>query len=418
MEQSISIIPQNYNNFTPISGAPLGILRICRPSSNNGACRIRKTQNQEISFNQDGVIFHTPDSKENRIIRFQRQSASRRLLQGKRVAGCLHNRLASTVKVLKSQEHGSCHFGDLMICGSVWDCPVCSAKISERRRIELTRAVDQYTKAGCSVLLVTFTYSHKLEDDLKELLAKQSKAFTWFYQHRTYKELKKRYMKEGRVRALEVNHSKVNGWHPHVHELWFIDLHLHDYDTLKREVFNLWVKACEKYELGKPSWEHGVDIRGGNEASKYVAKFGLEDKKTRNWGVEDELTKANVKKGRKGSLSPFELLDKCIAGNKESSALFFEYSTAFHRKKQLTWSKGLKSIFDLAELTDEELAHQQDDEAILLAKIDADEWTAIIKTSRPSHDNRSIILTLAENGGVDAMRLFIDDLVTRYKRNH
>mgnify|MGYP000438573866 CR=1 FL=1 len=398
MKQSISKTPQKYNNFTSISGLPLGILRIRRPSSKYAASSVNDTKKQKISFDQDGVIDHAPDSQENRIIRFQRQSASRRLLQDKRVSGCLRNRLAGTVKVLKSKEHGKCHFADLMICGSVWDCPVCSAKISERRRVELTRAVDQYSKAGGSVLLVTFTYSHKREDDLKELLAKQSKAFTWFYQHRTYKELKKRYMKKGRVRALEVNHGKTNGWHPHVHELWFIDLHLHDYQTLKLEVFNLWVKACEKYGLGLPSWEHGVDIRGGKDASNYIAKFGLEDKKTRDWGIEDELTKANAKKGRNGSLSPFELLDKCMSGDKEAEALFIEYSKAFHRKKQLTWSKGLKGIFNLDELTDEELAHQQDDEAILLATIEAEEWEAIIKTSSRSHDNRSIVLTLAENG--------------------
>jgi len=412
MEQIIHVTGQVTNHLKPVSGAPLGILRIYEPFSND-----RASSDSQLKTSPDGVVPHTPDSHENRIIRFQRQSASRRLLKDKRVCGCLRNRLASSVKILKSITHGKCHFGDLMVCGSVWDCPVCAAKISERRRVELTRATDQYKKANGSVLLVTFTYSHKKEDNLKELLAKQAKAFTWFYQHRTYKELKKRYMKEGRVRALEVNHGK-NGWHPHVHELWFIETHLHDYDTLKREVFNLWVKACAKYDLGEPSWEHGVDIRGGDDASNYIAKFGLEDKKTRKWGIEDELTKANSKKGRNGSLSPFELLDGAIAGNTEASGLFVEYSKAFHRKKQLTWSKGLKSIFDLEEKTDEEIAHDQDDEAVLLASIEAEEWEAVIKMSRPSFDNRSIILTLAENGGAEAVKVFIDDLVTRYQSFH
>jgi hypothetical protein len=412
MEQSIKINSQKYNHFQPISGVPLGILRIYEPTSIHAAC-----SDSQKKDSHDGVIPHTPESQENRIVRFQRQSASRRLLKDKRVSGCLRNRLSPTVKILKSIQHGKCHFADLMVCGSVWDCPVCSAKISERRRIELIRATDQYTKANGSILLVTFTYSHKKEDNLKELLAKQSKAFEWFYRHRTYKEIKKRYMKEGRVRALEVNHGK-NGWHPHVHELWFIETHLHDYDTLKGEVFALWVKACAKYDLGEPSWEHGVDIRGGDDASNYIAKFGLEDKKTRGWGVEDELTKANAKKGRNGSLSPFELLDGAISGDQQQSDLFVEYSKAFHRKKQLTWSKGLKSIFDLEELTDEEVAHQQDDEAVLLASIEADEWEAVIKMSRPSFDNRSMILALAENGGAEAVKVFIDDLVTRYREYH
>lgn len=416
MERIISINSENHNNtsiFSPKKGVPLVCSRVYRPVADDVASRASL---EKLAHDQDGVIESKPCPQENRIIRYQRQAAARKLLPDSRVFKCLRWRLANTVKVLKSVEHGKCHYGDLIICGSVWDCPVCAAKIAEIRRLELTLATQQHTAAGGSVLLVTLTYPHQREDDLSDLLARQAKAMIWFYSHRDYKDLKKRYMKKGRVRALEVNHGEANGWHPHVHELWFMDLHLSDFETLHLEVLTLWRKACVKHGLGLPSFEHGVDIRGGDYAAKYVTKFGQEDKK--DWSIEHELTKANVKKGRKGSRSPFQLLDDYIEGDKRSGALFAEYSKAFYRKKQLTWSRGLKAQFDLEEKTDDDIAHDQEDVAVLLAEIETDEWYAITKTSTPKQDNRALVLTLAENGGADAMRRFIADLVTRYKQSN
>jgi len=411
MKQTITTNHQKYNDFQTDSGCPLGILPNHRPAANGAA-------SSGLVPDSDGVINLPTDSKENRIIRFQRQSIVRKLLPQSRTAKCLCHRMAGTVKVLKSKEHNKCHFADLIICGNVWSCPVCAAKISERRRVELARAVEQHTEAGGSVLLVTFTYSHQREDDLKELLNKQAKAMTWFYQHRQYKELKKRYMKRGRVRALEVNHGQANGWHPHVHELWFLDLNLQDYQVLRSEIFSLWFRACERYGLGLPNEAHGVDVRGGQDAASYISKYGLEDKPRDGWGIESELTKANVKKGRKGSRSPFQLLDDYQEGDKQAGALFAEYVEAFKGKRQLIWSRGLKAQFDLDELTDDEIAHQQDDQAELIAEIEAEDWAVILKTTTPTHDTRAIVLHLAEFGGAQVMGQFITDLVARYKQSH
>jgi len=402
------------NKNTSNSGVYLGNTLIRRPTPSTVASSPSK---ENPTIDKDGVIDCPKNSADNRIIRYCRQSASRKLLPKKRVAKCLRARISKTVKVMRSKAHGKCHFADLMTCSSVWDCPVCAGKISERRRQELTRAVTQHKGFGGSVYLITFTYSHKKHDDLKELLKKQSKAMIWFYQHRTYKELAKRYQKQGRVRALEVNHG-VNGWHPHIHELWFLDLHLSDLETLKLEIFNLWVKACSRYDLGEPSWKHGVDVRGGGDAANYVAKFGLEDKNKKSWTIETEITKASSKKARNGSRSAFELLDDYIEGDKQAGALFVQYSQAFHRKKQLTWSKGLKAVYDLDTLTDEELANKVDDDCELLSKIDIDEWRAVLRTSRLKHDNRSILLLLGENGGADAIKLFISGLQERLKQSH
>lgn len=369
---------------------------------------------------------HEPTSKgkgseDARELRYLRQATAGRLLPKSRTAKCLRHVVSSNVTVLKSKEHGKCHYAGLMTCGSLWTCPVCAAKISEKRKIELKSAVDQHTKSGGSVLLVTFTHSHKREESLKSLLERQSLASQWFYRHRTYKELKARYMKRGRVRAMEVNHGQANGWHPHMHELWFLNLTLHDYEVLRSEIFELWLKACSKFGLGLPSEKHGIDVRGGEDAASYISKFGTED----GWGIESELTKANIKKGRNGSRSPFQLLDDYHEGDKQSAALFLEYAEAFKGKRQLVWSTGLKAEFDLNDFTDEELIAQQEDNTEVVISITKAEWSLIrrfrrVRTSiskSPGQDSRLVVLQLAENGGANAVITYLESLKAPPKNN-
>lgn len=405
------------NNLAQNEGLLLGNTPIYGPFNNHAASSPSKP---DLLISPDGVISAEPTDKEKHQLsilqRFIRQTASRRLLGKKRVSKCFRVRIAKTVKVYKSKAHGTCHLRDLAICGSVWDCPICSAKVSERRRIELSNATKQYKENyGGSILLVTFTYPHKKEDDLKQLFDKQQKASEWFYSHRTYKGpkgIRHRHNLDGRVKALEINHGNLNGWHPHVHELWFIESHLSDYEPLKLEVFDLWVKACEKYNLGIPSWKHGIDIRGGDDASGYVSKFGLETTKKDNWSVEHELTKANAKKGRNGSMTPFQLLDDYILGDEQSGSLFVEYSQVFHGKNQLSWTRGLKKMFNIDEITDEELAQMEDDQAEQLTEIDGVDWDRLVKKCNFSHDTRAIINFLGQSGGADAIHRYVNSFKT------
>lgn len=48
--------------------------------------------------------------------------------------------------------------------------------------------------------------------------------------------------------------------------------------------------------------KHGLDLRDGKYASQYVSK----------WGLEHELTKGHIKKGKENSLTPFDLLQLSI----------------------------------------------------------------------------------------------------------
>jgi len=387
----------NFTENTTFSSRPLGILPNSRPTTDDGASR----RSLKLTYDAEGVVQVPADRSENRLKRYIRQSAARRLLPKNRVSWCLRrpNKDAQGVSVHKSAVYGTAHFGDLITCSRIWECPVCAAKISERRRNELSKIVQAHKAAGGTVLLITLTYSHHREDILNHLLIKQSKALVYFYSHRDYKNLKSKYSKIGRVRALEVNHGQSNGWHPHIHELWFMNGQIDGYHDLKLEIYQLWRKACLRFDLGEPSLKHGVDVRGGEYAAKYASK----------WGIEDEITKAHIKSGRSGSRSPFQLLDSYIDDDKQAGALFVEYTNAFKGSRQLKWSKGLKNLYDISEISDEELAATQEESAELMGMIDLEQWKKILANNRGRRsDNRSIILTLAENGGWGAVQIFIE----------
>ena len=89
-----------------------------------------------------------------RLERFSLQSVVRHVLPGGRTAKCLRVRRRTSegqeasISVWRSVEFESAHYKGLQTCGSVWACPVCSAKISERRRIELAAAIAMHKAAG------------------------------------------------------------------------------------------------------------------------------------------------------------------------------------------------------------------------------------------------------------------------------
>src|SRR5690349_16250907 len=91
--------------------------------------------------------------------RFYLQSFARSLLPDERVASCLrviapHK---THVEIHKSKVTKRARYKNLMVCGSVWQCPVCASYISEVRRKELSGAINKWTGG---LVLLTYTASH------------------------------------------------------------------------------------------------------------------------------------------------------------------------------------------------------------------------------------------------------------------
>jgi hypothetical protein len=339
------------------------------------------------------------EPQEARLERFALQSAARKLLWGSRTAKCLRlvrsrrkdDDRQPVIEVWRSIEHGSAHYSGLQTCGSVWACPVCAAKVSEVRRLELLRIMEKHKAKGGACYLLTLTNPHMAGDDLGQLLKAQALAMSRFNSNRSAKALWAEIDCAGTVRAQEVTHGLANGWHPHFHVLVFArsGLNLVEY---RRRFYAEWANACRLAKLPAPSYEHGVRLDGGNEASKYVTK-GL-------WGLDYEMTKSHVKKASKGR-SPFDLLRSYLYDDdKQAAALFREYAAAFHGKRQLQYSNGLKDLYAVEDLTDDEIINQHDETADLLGQIEFEQWRLILAA-----DLRGEVLELARHGWEPVARL-------------
>ena len=330
---------------------------------------------------------------ESRVQRFALQSVARSILPESRTAKCLRIRAHDCdVQVWKSKEHGTASYGGLQTCGSVWTCPVCAAKIAERRRVELLEAMELHKAQGGAVFLLTLTTPHQRGDVLAELLDQQGKALQSFLRDRKVKEVFKEMGHIGQVRALEVTHGRKsarnNGWHPHFHILQFCYQKGNDTDRKDwaARLYMRWAFYCQKAGLGTPSYAHGIKLDDGTKASDYVTK----------WGLEDEMTKGHTKKAKAGGETPFDLLRAALADrqDKQAAALFREFAECFKGKRQLSWSNGLKARFFVDEKTDEELAAEKDDAAVLLGLLTPDQWRDVLKV-----DGRGVLLDIAAKGG-------------------
>lgn len=321
-----------------------------------------------------------------RLERFALQSAARRLLPESRTANCLRLRQfgKTAVEVWHSIEHNTFQYGGLQTCASVWACPVCAAKISERRRLELLQAMQQHEANGGQVLLLTLTNPHTLTDDLSAMLKAQALAMSRFNSTKSAKALWSSIDCIGSVRAWEVTHG-ANGWHPHFHLLLFVRSGL-DLEPLRARFYAVWANCCRLAKLPAPSEQHGVRLDDGSKAADYVSK-GL-------WGLDREMTKGHMKKAKSGGRSPFDLLRSYLYDrDKQAGALFREYSAAFKGKRQLVWSKGLKAIFAVEEKTDEETAAAIEARSVLFGYIELEDWRLILKA-----DLRGEVLELARLG--------------------
>ena len=324
-----------------------------------------------------------------RAERYACQSVARRILPKERVSKCLRQLVnKSEVEVWKHRKTEKAFYNGLVVCGSVWTCPVCAAKISERRRLELKQAFDKQKDNGGYVALLTLTIRHKKTDRLKDTLKKFSDALNKFRSGKRYQKLRERMNMIGSIRDFEITYSEKNGFHPHIHLALFY-LNAVDLREIEKEMYELYSKACEKFGLSTLRGI-GLDLQSGDQANDYLAKYGT-------WSLEQEMSKSHIKKGKMGSYTPFDFLRATLHDDDDKwLKLFKEYAEALKGKTQLFWSPGLKKHFAIGEKSDEQLAQEKQEEADLLGAIKYDTWKFIIK-----YDYRAELLGWIEQYGFD-----------------
>jgi len=347
-----------------------------------------------------------------RLERYVLQSMARELLPNERVYHCLRS-LAygqTEVKVLYAPVSQTSHYGNLQLCASLWHCPICASKISERRRVELQPVVDKWLDERLgSVLFLTFTMRHESKEELQSVLKGLIDSSEMFRSGKWWVKFRQRYFLAGLIRALEVTHG-WNGWHPHLHFLAFttqpVDL-VPFSDQIKRH----W-RSVLKLHGRSASYARGADIRFvDRHVPSYLLKMGLvaseeEDNlavEAGHWTAAHELTKANIKSGRNGSRSPLDLLRARVAGDMKAGRLWQEYAEVLKGHKHLVWSQGFREYLGLGRFqSDKALVDQQDKVAVLLAQLTLAQWQQVLK-----QELRGQLLTAAVSGDVVLLQDFL-----------
>ena len=297
---------------------------------------------------------------------------------------------------------GVAHYAGLETCGSTWSCTVCEPKISNRRADEISVAAGAWERAGNSVYMVTPTVPHDLGMRLADLLPLIADSWRALIGGRPWRTLREQVGIAGQVRSMEVT-CGCNGWHPHLHVLLFVEgapgsaglFEMHRYFLDK------WQSVIVAAGYRRPDDQHGVVITrcpSAEEAGRYIAKTAT------GKPVGNELARGDLKTGRKGHRTPFEILeDYRQHPNDADLKLWREYELATKGHRKITWSKGLrKLISELADLgeekSDEEIAAEEiggDD----LVVIDTVTWRKIVRAPGLC----GYLLDQAERGGAAAV---------------
>lgn len=294
------------------------------------------------------------------------------------------------------------HYAGLTTCGSVWACPVCSAKIRNHRGDEIAEGAARWIdELGGSAYMVTFTVPHDLVDALKPLFDTVANGFRSVISGRAWQTEKERLGVAGTIRSMEVTHGE-NGWHPHLHVLVFFDdvLTAEDFAWLRLRWYERWSRFITRAGYRAPSFEHGLDmrpVRTGEEAGRYIAK--VQD----GGHLGNELTRADLKEGRSGSRTPFEVLDDFRwTGDLEDLEVWQEYEKATKGRQCITWSQGLRALLlpddQGQDKTDEEIAAEEIG-GETVAMLPADTWAGVRKVPGLP----AAVLDAAESGGYEAI---------------
>ncbi|MFJ1379400.1 protein rep [Capnocytophaga canimorsus] len=379
-----------------------------------------RTQSQEFSVLMDNMRTYS-----GRVIAsdkdYERGYTSTCLCGRKRVDSDLSD---SSVPVVRGKESQKVYYSGLMKCGSVWRCPVCSFKITQRRQLEVFEIADKWLdvpertgKKGC-LSFITLTLRHSKSDLLEVLLKRLSDEFRKFQRTSVYKRLEKENDIRGFVKTLEIKYSFENGWHPHLHLLYF---HTNDKPfDFHNEFIDAW---CERKKISA--------LKKAQCAKKVSSKKLIVEYITK-WDMSKEMTQGHhkVKPDENKRFTPFLMLrfltennfknteaDRNLKRNLEG--LFYEYSRYTKGKHLINISKSLKREMELSDQLST-IQIKSDSEILEDEKIDKVEFkiSSNLFNKIVFKGATSLLLVAYENEGLNGVIDLLNLLKVNDKKNH
>jgi hypothetical protein len=351
-----------------------------------------------------------------------------KLMPSTRTSFCMRHRgrNAETVDLYYDKSIKNAHYQGLAHCDNVWCCPVCAATIASKRAAEVQHAVNQWH--GSTVML-TLTMRHHAGNDPDEMTDILRDSKSKLFKDRWGRKFFEYIGLSHTIVNFDVTHHDRNGWHIHLHILFFLD----DLKTvfpvmddeaiatfMNAELRPRWIHALKAHG-GDADYEHGCVVTAGEQFNReYVAKFGRMPKDT-TWTVANELTASTSKNGKpqafEKGLHPFQILEKSRGDKKSKWGYLWSRYVAFtYRRNQLTWSHGAKAHFGINDLTDEQLMEVNDKDIQakeLVFEIPLVMWESVLHA-----DGRAELLNLCirYGGNLEELKPYLKNVYQAYKR--
>lgn len=264
---------------------------------------------------------------------------------------------------LKGNVH---HYTGMSTCASGWACPVCAAKIRYHRADEVSRALVSALNQGMRALFVTRTIPHSAEDRLGVTLSLLAEGRRFVSNQQVVKSVRQVAGYIGGIAAKEITYG-ASGWHPHTHDIEYYEqeLTLEDYAALSSVYYDYLNRFYCRNGFTGLSRQHGVRLDhvqlDAVALARYVAKLQEEGTSIRLHTAQ-ELTRADLKRGRAGALMPFDIACAFFeTGDMELLDLWQEYERETFGRSVIRFTKGLRArlLPHEAEQTDEDVAAKE-----------------------------------------------------------
>ena len=384
-------------------------------SPSEAGARQRQARGRQADSDAEGVataplvipqLILPPTSTDSRRRRRQAANQAQLLIastcsdmpEAARIIQCGRASCNNSGVVVKRSVNGYVYGSGVITCGSPWVCLRCSYKIRSKRARHTGTAVAVHLDLGGGVLFATITMSHDRGEPLSRVWPILSDGWRFMTAGRQWVNFKADFGLMGMIKAVEVTHG-VNGWHPHLHVLFFVDEPMNDFDRddvyreFRRHLRERWIRRLSKKHKRNVSQEFGIrfDPVKADESDKigvYCTKVGY------------ELAMADSKIGRSdGQRHPFAIAhDAASYGDKADVMLLREWIAGSKRKRSIAWTGAEIKAYVSAEAdkSDDELAQEEQigDEALLV--VEKDLWRRIISASMHA---RTDFLEVFEDGG-------------------
>jgi hypothetical protein len=338
--------------------------------------------------------------------KWRRHNVQRKLTPGSAVSYCMAGPHEFGELGVARHAAGNRYYTGLRHC-DLGSCIVCAErrvrKAFKRAERELTRWVD----AGDGVLLVAFTMQHSDGESLQELMDVFKLAIREMEKGRPYRTMRESLGVGSRVKGTEVTIGQ-HGWHVHMHQALRLTIpqkHRSKDDRVLialelerrlRQLFTGQLAALGRYATYEQAVK--VTLAPGNDedpeaAARYVTKGAM------------EAVSPMGKKGRRGNLTPWQLLD--LIGDKKRTPEKRAWATAMFQEFEEATKGTQWTSFSRDCVTAEEAEDDQEDAAasVMEFPLTSWEWSCIRRA-----ELQAWFLAMLERNGVEHARRELDEL--------